>query len=58
LTACNVRLSAPCVAGHAPKLTIDGEAAIDSAKPLRQDHPRLGDKNEAAGAADGFAVYW
>ena len=26
LTACNVRLSAPCVAGHAPKLTINGTA--------------------------------
>ena len=26
LTARNVRLSAPCVAGHAPKLTINGTA--------------------------------
>jgi hypothetical protein len=26
LTACNVRLSAPRVAGHAPKLTINGTA--------------------------------
>src|SRR5258706_16365110 len=26
LTACNVRLSAPCVAAHAPKLTINGTA--------------------------------
>jgi len=26
LTACNIRLSAPWVAGHAPKLTINGTA--------------------------------
>src|SRR5713101_6246661 len=26
LTACNVRLSAPCVAGHAPNLTSNGTA--------------------------------
>jgi len=26
LTACNVRLSGACVAGHAPKLTINGTA--------------------------------
>src|SRR5260370_41033930 len=42
-TACNVRLSAPCVAGHAPKLTINGAAFTDLREVLGADGRQPGD---------------